>query len=1205
VAGAGHEQFYVVGIGASAGGLSALRTFFSRMPAKPGFACVVVVHLSPEHESHLVDLLQPYTQMPVRQVVKTTALEPNHVYVIPPNANLNSIDTHLRLSELEVRRFNRAPIDHFLRTLAETHGERAIGVVLSGSGSDGALGIRQIREFGGFTLAQDPEEAEYGSMPQNAISTGTVDKILPARDMAEEIARYCETQPQLHVPGSDDGISDAESARLEQILGRLRLRTGQEFGMYTHRTLLQRVRRRMQLHHIETLVAYCALLDRSTEEPRELCNDLLLNVTEFFREPENYDTLAQGIDEILQHKGELDPRIRVWSIACSTGEEAYSLGMLLIEQTATREPRLTLQVFASELSARALAQAREGLYPHEIAASISSHRLERFFVNEAGHYRVRRELRDIVTFSNHDLFKDPPYAHLDLIVCRHLLHDLQPQMRLGVLNLFYYALEPHGLLFINPDDEIELGDLFTRDAKNPALLRRRGGLRRPVHLPPGVKPFAGLTGERAAAMAPFMVDLSAMFRAATEQYALPSVMIDAQNRVVHFSSSASRYVRIPGGELRLELLEMLPGALGYHVKTGLQDVRAANLQSWQSDPFIVTVGGKLRRMAVHIDRVSPGGRRSDLMVVVFDDRVDASYPDADSTAEGKSTAQIKELEEELIKLQEKLAGLVTSDTTRASEHQAREAQLNALTEELESAREELQAVNEELISLNEENLHRLEALSQLSNDLEHLLESTGLATLVVDTSLKIRRFTPLATQLFRLQPTDIGRPLRDLTPRLRYGNLVADVERVIAHHAELELELELDNTSSTTWFMVRIQPYRSALRGIEGAVVVLIDISARKQAEIALRDADRRKDEFLAVLAHELRNPLAPISAGIEILRKIPDNPELMTQVTTTMRRQTQQLVRLVDDLLEVGRISGGKLVLRIKPVQVAEAVRDAVAAVSPLIESLQHRLTVAIPEESLLVAADAARLTQVIANLLNNAARYTPSGGQLSLTVQRDDSEVVIIVHDNGLGISEAALPNIFEMFYQGHASSGGAVPGLGIGLTLAKKLVEMHGGRITAQSAGINGGSTFTVVLPLTNSALESDPPSAHAVVNGATAKRRVLIVDDNVDAAETMRMLMTTLGGGEVQTASSGAEALQLAARLHPDLVLLDLSMPGMDGYEVARRMRGETWGRRATLVALTGWGQDQHRRRSQEAGFDQHMTKPASADALRAVLAAEEK
>jgi two-component system, sensor histidine kinase len=308
---------------------------------------------------------------------------------------------------------------------------------------------------------------------------------------------------------------------------------------------------------------------------------------------------------------------------------------------------------------------------------------------------------------------------------------------------------------------------------------------------------------------------------------------------------------------------------------------------------------------------------------------------------------------------------------------------------------------------------------------------------------------------------------------------------------------------------------------------------------------------------------------------------------------------------LEVGRISGGKLVLRIKPVQVAEAVRDAVAAVNPLIESLQHRLSVAIPEQPLLVAGDSARLTQVFANLLNNAARYTPSGGQLSLTVQREGGEVVITVHDNGLGISEAALPNIFEMFYQGNGSSDSFAPGLGIGLTLAKKLVEMHGGRIAAQSAGINGGSTFTVMLPLTNATVEGDPPAAHTVVNGAAVKRRVLIVDDNVDAAETMRMLMTTLGGGDVQTASSGAEALQLAERLHPDLVLLDLSMPGMDGYEVARRMRGETWGKRAMLVALTGWGQDQHRRRSQEAGFDRHMTKPASADALRAVLAAEEK
>src|SRR5215469_2888193 len=501
VPGTNHKsESCVVGIGASSGGLDALRAFFSRMPATPGFACVVVVHLSPEHESHLVELLQPYTQMPVCQVIKTTALEPNRVYVIPPNANLSSIDTHLRLSELEGRRIKRAPIDHFLRTLAETHGETAIGVILSGAGSDGALGIRQIKEQGGLTIAQDPREAEYNSMPQSAIATGTVYLVLSVRDMADEITGYCATRPDVAVPDDEHTLADAEASLLEKIFGEVRLRTGQEFGMYRHAVVLRRIRQRMRLHRVQTLTQYFEVLRQRAEEPRALYNDLLLNVTEFFRDVKTYQTLEQALAEILERKDSGDGRIRVWSIGCSTGEEAYSLAILLLEQASARDQELWhLQVFASEFSPSALQQAREGMYPQEVAASISRERLQRFFVHENGRYRVRRDLRDIVTFASHNLFRDPPYSRLDLIVCRDLLRNLQPEVRGGVVRLFCYALEPHGMLLVGPGDEIEISDLFVRDNSIPRLLRRVSGPRRALQLPPEMRPFARLSGERGGA----------------------------------------------------------------------------------------------------------------------------------------------------------------------------------------------------------------------------------------------------------------------------------------------------------------------------------------------------------------------------------------------------------------------------------------------------------------------------------------------------------------------------------------------------------------------------------------------------------------------------------------------------------------------------------------------------------------------------------
>jgi len=1186
----GKPDFYVVGIGASAGGLAALRTFFSRMPETPGFACVVVVHLSPEHESHLVELLQPYSRMPVSQVTQTIALERNHVYVIPPNANLSSIDTHLRLSELEVRRVERAPIDHFLRSLAATHGETAIGVILTGAGSDGALGIRQIKEMGGLTIAQDPSDAEHAGMPQSAIETGTVELVLPLRDMADAIIAYCSAQPQLGTTAGGDALNDEQAAILEKILGEVRLRTGQEFAMYERDMLLGRLRRRMRLRHVQTLAEYFEVLRMHPEEARALYSDLLLNVTEFFRHTSAYETLERVLREIIERKDDLEARVRIWCIGCSTGEEAYSLAMLLAEQTSQRDERQLLQVFATELSESAVQQARDGIYPQEIAASVSQQRLQRFFAHEGSRYRVRLELREMVTFAAHDLFKDPPYAHLDLIVCRHLLRNLRPEVRRGVMSLFYYALEPHGMLLVGPEDAIDVQGFFTRDRNDARLLWRVSGPKRSLELIPGLAPFGHLSSERSGAPLASAGTPTAIFRAAIEPYTPPSVLVAPDNKVVHFSSTIGRYVRIPGGELTHDILQLLSPALAAFVSEGLTAVRNG-MRSWRSKPTGVTVGKELRRVVVCVERATAADKSRELLLVVLDDSIDARALATERTG-ADTLKEIVRLQDELARAQARLA-LVGA----VHEQERRNEELGAAMEELQGAREELQAVNEELLTLSEENQRRIETLAQLSNDLQHLLESTGLATLVLDRALQVVRFTPVVAQLFHLQGSDIGRPLADLKHSLRYPQLIRDAQHVIDHQTSVDLEVE---THDGSWFLLRMLPYRSALRGLEGAVLIFLDITSRKRAEFALRQADRRKDEFIAVLAHELRNPLAPIGSGIEVLRKAPDDPAMVRRVTATMARQTQQLVRLVDDLLEVGRISSGKFTLRVESLAVADVVRDAVAAVQPFIDTLKHDLTVSVPDEPLIVEGDPARLTQVIGNLLHNAARYTPRGGRITLQVSATADSVAIRVKDTGVGIAAEALPNVFEMFYQAGPSADASKPGLGIGLTLAKKLVEMHGGTIDAESAALDQGSTFTVRLPLARQAALSRVGAGARDATAPSGMQRVLIVDDNADAAETLQLLTRTLVEGEVQIASSGVEALKLGAQLHPDVVLLDLGMPGMDGYEVARRMRGEPWGKDALLIAMTGWSQEEHRRRSREAGFDRHMTKPADPEALRAAF-----
>jgi two-component system CheB/CheR fusion protein len=1193
-------ELYVVGIGASAGGLDALRELFSSMPAYPGMAFVVVVHLSPEHESHLVGLLQPSTSMPVQQVTETVALERNRVYVIPPNANLDAIDTHLRLSPLERRRLERAPIDHFLRTLADAHDGTAVGVILTGTGSDGALGLRQIKERSGLTIVQDPHEAQFDSMPRTAIGTGMVDLVLPVRQIGNEIVRFCFTRPRLPIADASNGIAGDDGNVLQRILQTVLHRTGHDLGVYTRATMLKRLRKRMQLRHVDTLPAYLEIVHAQPEEALALGEDLATSASEFFGEPEHFDRLARSaIPRMFDGKPDPRDRLRVWSIGCASGEVAYSLAMLMIEEADRREASPHLQIFASDLSHDVLKRAREGAYPEEVAATVTPARLERFFKRESGSYRVRREVRDIVVFAVHNLFRDPPFAHIDLVVCRNLLRELQPAVRSGVLHLFHYALEAGGMLLVGEGDMVEESHLFAPVDEDLCLFRRKSGPARPFALPAALRAFAHVmpAGEGSSATPRLSWrDVAEIHRLAVEPHSPASVLVDGTNTVIHSSTRSDRFLRIPGGELTGDVLKLVREPLRKHLAAGLDLVRSDN-RPWTSPPVSVLMSEATSSVVMHVEPVEEPGTEG-LVLVVFDERRDSSVIRYEAES---ATAAVAQLEDELQRTTQRIHELLEAhrgETLEASNRHRdlsdSNAELRCVLEELESSREELQAANEELVTLDEENRVRLDELAQISGDLQHLLESTGVATLFLDRELQIVRFTPQLAELFNIRHTDVGRPLPDLTHDLHYGDFEEDAKNVLDTVVPLDREVE---SSKGRWFLMRMLPYRTAARKVDGLVLTFVDITSRKRAEQALREGDRRKDEFLAVLAHELRNPLAPIMTGVEILKARGDDPRLVEQVTATIARQARQLARLVDDLLEVSRISGGKLHLRKANVRLADVIRDAIATVRPLVESSRHELVVDMPQQPIVLGADAARLTQVFANLLNNAARYTPEGGRLGLSVRIDGDDAVVVVKDNGIGIPAHVVGHVFEMFYQGgdERQSGG----LGIGLTLARSLVELHGGSIDVASEGEGRGSEFTVRLPISRAALPRSPRAAPSPA--PTGRRRVLIVDDNVDAAETLRELMTVLGAHDVRTASSGEQGLRIAADVKPEIVLLDLKMPEMDGYEVARRIRQEPWGRHVMLVALTGWGQDEHRRRTREAGFDRHLTKPAALAELQSVLA----
>lgn len=1205
--------FPIVGIGASAGGLAALKLFFSHVPKDSSLAYVVVVHLSPDHESHLAELLQPHVKIPVEQVTDTVELEKNRVYVIPPNANLDSIDTHLRLSELEEQRQERAPIDHFFRTLAKTHDGQSIGVILTGTGSDGTLGLREIKQSGGMTIVQDPNEAEYDGMPQSALSTGMVDLILPLAEIPEAITRFTRTDPKLPF-AEERGDPDSElRPLLQRVFVQLRSRTGRDFSRYKRSTILRRIQRRMQLRQIEELSSYLDVLSQNPEEVSTLADDFLITVTSFFRDPEVFEGLEKEVIPRLFNRKVAEDEIRIWSVGCATGEEAYTLAMLLLEEAERRGIPPQIQVFASDLHEHSLKQAREGFYPGDIETDVSPNRLKRFFIKENGGYRIRKNVREMVVFSPHNLLGDPPFSRMDLITCRNLMIYIERDVQRDIIELFHYALKPAGYMVLGTSETVDASDLFRVEDKKSCIYQKRNLPSPETRLP--VFPMIR-NRPKGGAFRPLGVGepmpYGTLHQHMRERYAPPSALVSPDDKVVHLSEDAGRYLTLPEGEVTSGIFNLVREELRFELRSLLRTAREQGA-TMQSRPIPLQLNGESVLVVLHV-RPHQEPSQEGFVVVIFDERkpeepvaspLMPSEQRSQSPTEKKSLSRERALEAELHLTQQRLQALIEEYETSQEEMKASNEELQSINEELrstmeelETSKEELQSMNEELQTVNQENRHRMEELGQLSSDWQNLLTATDIATLFLDRELRILRFTPRVSELFNIRTTDRGRPLSDLTHNLGDHHLQGDAQQVLDRLGPIEREV---GDAFGRLFLTRVMPYRTTSDHIEGVVLTFVDITDRKAAEDLLKEADRRKDEFLATLAHELRNPLAPICTALEVLRMAEDKTVIFENVYDTLQWQTQHLVRLIDDLLDVSRISRGKLKLQKSVILLCDVVEAAVEESQPLIDQAGHELTISLPEQPIYLEADPHRLAQVLSNLLNNAAKFTPQGGRIDLSVLREDGESLISVKDNGQGIPLEMQAHVFEIFSQVHDSTGTVSTGLGIGLSLVKSLVEIHGGTIELDSAGSGQGSEFRIRLPFL-----ANPPEKIEQLASTEGKvidqseRRVLVVDDNKPIRDLSKQMFEMLGHS-VRTASDGEEALAVAEEFRPDIILMDLGMPNMDGCEAARRIRQEEWGKSIMLVALSGWGQEKDKQRSEVAGFDHHLVKPAAPADIKRLLA----
>jgi two-component system CheB/CheR fusion protein len=1316
---------FVVGIGASAGGLDPLVRFFESLPPATGAAFVIVQHLSPDFRSLMDELLARHTRLPIHLVEDGMPVEADHVYLIPAKKEMIISGGRLLLSDRDRQQELTLPIDVFFRALAQDCGSRAIAIVLSGGGSDGSRGIRHVHDAGGLVLAQDLESAQFDGMPRAAIDTGVVDYTLPPQGMPRVLLDHIDARSG-NAPESTD--SDATEPRgLEAVYGVLEREFGIDFTHYKPSTVTRRIDRRLALAQSPNIDEYLARLRSERTELDALYRDLLIGVTRFFRDPDVFTLLEERVlPELLTREPRHTP-LRFWVAGCATGEEAYSLAILLQDLMATYGER-PVKIFATDVHRGSLELAATGVYSEDAVSNVSSERLARYFSRSTGAYQVIPELRQMIVFAQHNVISDAPFTRVDLISCRNLLIYLQPSAQRRVLSVFHFALSQGGVLLLGPSETLgPLADGFTILDKHWQLYQKAGeahtrvDARRPSFL-------SNETRVSAPAVLPTarhsLGQLLSVYDALLEETMPPSLILSDRGELLHVLGSAPRFLRVRSGRQNLDVLELVDADLKMIMAGGLKRALA------ESSPVVfngVRAGADNQLYRVSFRAVAGRDPAARHVVVSFESSapVDrpASAPPIQIDVDQVSQQQLAALEAELGTTKESLQAAIEQLEASNEELQASNEELQASNEELQSTNEELQSVNEELYTVNAEHQRKIAELTELTNDMDNLLASTEVGTIFLDGQLRIRKFTPQVTDTFGLLPQDVGRAIETFAHKMRLPGLMESLRSVLTSGEPLERDF-VDGSSKS--FFLRLLPYR-AKGVIDGVVLTLIDVSGLKAAEDALfheryllnsllrsvpdaiyfkdargrfirfnhamaarlglrdpaeaigktpldlpehdaalalhredeavlrsgqaqhyrlerrttsdgveawdmvtrlplldrnnaivgviaifRDVTeqvrakakideevRRRDRFLALLSHELRNPLGAVVSATAMLKAVnSEKPEMRTRTVEILERQSRQMARLLDDLLEVTRVTQDKIELRRRVVDLRQIATEAADAVRAHAQEKDLHLNVEIDADPLFVFGDPARLQQIHINLLTNAIKYTPRRGTVTLRTVREDAAAVIRVKDTGNGIPPHMLDSVFDLFVQAKQTLDHSEGGLGVGLTLVRALVELHGGAVSARSDGDGAGSEFVVRLPLTTLAASpetQDDSSLSPLPSGMT----VVVVEDNADSRE-MLCTMLVHAGLSCHGAADGWAALRLLDEVFPEVVILDVGLPGMDGLEVARRIRAHPRHRNVRLIALTGYGQASDREATKAAGFDQHLVKPVHpADLCRAL------
>ncbi len=1315
---------YVVGVGASAGGLESLEKLFRNLPSDTGMAFVVLQHLSPDFKSMMLELLGRDTTMNIHRAEDGMLVESNSLYLLPPKKEMVIEDGRLRVTDKDRSKGLALPIDHFLESLARECGSQAIAIILSGSGSDGSRGVMEIARHGGFVISESPKTAKFDGMPSSAQASGVVDEILVPEEIGELLVRIAteqtltRTERMVREEKRQDSLHGIES--IYQLFRRVH---DIDFSVYKDTTVLRRIDRRMKIIGAASLDDFARRLHDTPGELDALYGDLLIGVTQFFRDPATYDLLHRSIFPELVASCDPNRTLRAWISGCATGEEPYSMAIGIHEAFEKAGRPANFKLFATDVHKSSLEHAGRGIYRTDELVNVSEERLNKYFVPRENGFQVSPDLRKSIVFAPHNVLSDAPFTDLDFVSCRNLLIYFQPVAQTRALSMFHYALRKHGVMLLGGSESPgELATEFDVVHERERIYKKRREVRLPNEFrapiyQDGISPLHASSVRGALSSRQTQNEQQTLHDLMLNRFMPPSLLIDEDRLLIDSFGGAQKFLRLQARKPSLDVLDLmdealrttLSGAIG-RTMTDNTPIRFSNVALRSEEQPGTFVERAYNLTITPLSHPSLGGKHHLISFEALETRPLESTIEME-TMPGELDASrdhIRQLEVDLRYSRENLQATIEELETSNEELQATNEELIASNEELQSTNEELHSVNEELYTVNSEHQRKISELAELNQDMNHLLDNTDVATVFLDKDLRVRRFTSRIANLFDLVSHDVGRPIRSFLPKFVVADLIEQLNQVMVQNKPRECETVAEDGTS---YLMRMLPYRIG-RYVEGVVLMLVDVSSLEvlrdrlrwmsaivestddaivgqdlegvittwnvgaqrlygyspeeivgqnvtclipderrgeveqyRASIAsggrleprdsvrltkngkridvsltvspvydsrdrligiskiardvsdriameqeIREQVAQRESFLATLSHELRNPLGAALNACRLIRDERVDDTTRVEAVRIVERQIGMTRSLLADLLDMSRISQGKIDLKMEPVDLCELVENVRETVQSDIQKNARNLIWIVPDEPLVVSGDPMRLVQVQVNLISNAAKYSPVNSDVRVRVFRERKFAIIEVIDTGVGLAPEQLDRIFEPFVQVSATQGQSDGGLGIGLTLVKSLVEEHGGRVEATSEGIGCGSTFRVFLPMLDPGSSQTAPLPSVSTEPAVAEPCRIVLIEDLDDSRQMLTAILSLDGHEVFPAPDGETGV-IAIRQHrPDIALVDIGLPGINGYEVARQIRSEEAGRETVLVALTGFGQQSDIAKAEAAGFDHHLVKP---------------